>query len=166
MTVPGRGEGLEDSLLTRVQGEWGDEWRPAHRLDRDTSGCVAFARGKGLGTVSKAFMRKSERVKSVEESELLLSLFSGRDEDVEKSYIAKVHGIVADDRGSVLAPIGKVKVVDESTGASFNRWSLGRDTMGPRVALTEVRASEGWGEERSNEALRIPRRRAKRGAND
>ena len=137
LTVPGRGKELKDSLLVRVQRDWGEEWRNAHRLDRDTSGCIAFARAEGLKTVSQAFMRKSERVKSADESDLMSDLFSGPDEDVEKSYVAKVHGILADDRGSISEPIGKVGVVDESTGASFNRWALGSDTASPRVALTE-----------------------------
>ena len=122
------------SLLSRVQKELGKEWRNAHRLDRDTSGCIAFARGKGLGVVSRAFMRKSERVKAVKENELLLL---SRDEDVDKTYVAKVHGVVEDDRRVFNKPIGKVKVVDESTGSSFNRWAIGSDTEGPRIAVTE-----------------------------
>jgi RluA family pseudouridine synthase len=57
---------------------------PAHRLDRDTSGAILFAKGKDC-------------------QEKLMQFF--KDKQVNKTYIAFVHGRVAQPRGKIRIPI-------------------------------------------------------------
>lgn len=57
---------------------------PAHRLDRDTSGVILFAKGR-------------------EVQEKLMQFF--KDKKVNKTYIAFVHGRVAEPRGKIRIPI-------------------------------------------------------------
>ena len=57
---------------------------PAHRLDRDTSGVILFAKGK-------------------ENQQKLMQFF--KDKQVNKNYIAFVHGRVAEPRGKIRIPI-------------------------------------------------------------
>lgn len=62
------------SLVWQVRRLWGPDWSPVHRIDRDTSGLVLFARGPRLpGWLNRAFEHRR----------------------VEKAYLARVHGIVA-----------------------------------------------------------------------
>ncbi|GMH72775.1 hypothetical protein TL16_g06003 [Triparma laevis f. inornata] len=139
LTVPGKQDDMSDCLLSRVQAEYGGEWRNVHRLDRDTSGCVAFARNKMIGEASRTFMRKSESVnESVKGGEISVTGSDGG--DVEKRYVAKVHGIVEKDSGRISIPIGKEKVTDD--GNSFNRWALGDHTEKARVAITDYSVIE------------------------
>lgn len=61
------------SLVWQVRKLWGPDWSPVHRIDRDTSGLVLFARGPRLpGWLNRAFEHRR----------------------VEKTYLARVHGIV------------------------------------------------------------------------
>ena len=57
---------------------------PAHRLDRDTTGVILFAKGK-------------------EEQQRLMQFF--KEKKVNKTYIAFVHGRVAEPRGKIRIPI-------------------------------------------------------------
>ena len=57
---------------------------PAHRLDRDTTGVILFAKGK-------------------ENQQKLMQFF--KDKQVNKTYIAFVHGRVAEPRGKIRIPI-------------------------------------------------------------
>ncbi|WP_308917770.1 RluA family pseudouridine synthase [Jannaschia sp. LMIT008] len=83
LSVPGRGAHLADSLLTRLQ-ESEPEVLLCHRLDRDTSGVMVFA-------LTKAGQRGMGR------------LFETR--KVAKRYVARVHGRVAEAKGTVDLPL-------------------------------------------------------------
>ena len=63
-----------------------DDFRlyPCHRLDRDTSGVIVFAKGKS-------------------KQQKMMQLFKAR--SIKKSYIAFVHGIVKRQEGSISQPI-------------------------------------------------------------
>jgi 23S rRNA pseudouridine1911/1915/1917 synthase len=72
------------TLVWQVRRLWGEGWAPAHRLDRDTSGLVLFARGDRLPRwTGRAFARHG----------------------VEKEYLALVHGELSA-AVRVEAPIG------------------------------------------------------------
>ena len=77
----------EDRTLVNVvndqQGAKGDLY-PAHRLDRDTTGVILFAKGK-------------------ENQQKLMQFF--KDKRVSKTYIAFVHGRVVEPRGKIRIPI-------------------------------------------------------------
>lgn len=83
LTVPGRGEHLQDCLIHRVQRHV-PEALIVHRLDMATSGLVLLARG---GDMQRA----------------LSGLFMHR--QVDKRYVAWVHGIVPDDEGEIDLPL-------------------------------------------------------------
>ena len=83
LSVPGRGEDKQDCLVVRVQREFPDALI-VHRLDFDTSGLLVLARGKDMH-------RK------------LSILFQER--QVEKKYVAKVNGRLAEERGTVDLPL-------------------------------------------------------------
>jgi len=60
LTVPGRGDHLQDCLIHRVQGHL-PEALIVHRLDMDTSGLVILARGPDMQrALSKLFMEAGE----------------------------------------------------------------------------------------------------------
>lgn len=40
------GSGIRWSVIDAVKAAWGDDWQPAHRLDRATSGCLAITQGR------------------------------------------------------------------------------------------------------------------------
>jgi 23S rRNA pseudouridine1911/1915/1917 synthase len=85
-TMPGGGLYLEHTLLAVVR-RWAPEASPMHRLGRDTSGVVLFARtAAAAGTVQAAF----------------------RERRVEKTYLALCAGHPARDAFTVEAPIGEV----------------------------------------------------------
>ncbi|HNY30502.1 MAG TPA: RluA family pseudouridine synthase [Fibrobacteria bacterium] len=72
------------SLVWQVRKLWGADWSPVHRIDRDTSGLVLFARGSRLlGWLNRAFEHRR----------------------VEKVYLARVHGRV-DEAMVADGPIG------------------------------------------------------------
>src|SRR5476649_1282275 len=76
----------EDHTLVNVvnqqQGAQGHLY-PAHRLDRDTTGVILFAKGK-------------------ENKQKLMQFF--KDKQVNKTYIALVHGHVNEPRGKIRIP--------------------------------------------------------------
>lgn len=84
LAVPGRGEAGADNLTSRVQRLYADALI-VHRLDMSTSGLMLFARGiEAQRRLSRAFAERQ----------------------VDKHYEAWVEGMVADDAGSIDAPVG------------------------------------------------------------
>ncbi|MBK9520207.1 MAG: RluA family pseudouridine synthase [Rhodocyclaceae bacterium] len=83
LSVPGRGEGGQDSLITRVQTVYSDALS-VHRLDMATSGLIIFARGAEMHrALSIAFEKRS----------------------INKRYCAVVHGHMMDDCGDISLPL-------------------------------------------------------------
>lgn len=83
-----------------------------HRLDRETSGVLLFAKNK------KAH-------------EFLKSQFAGR--TIKKTYMAIVNGSVKNDHGIIRKPIGR-------SPKDFRRWLAGRGARGQlREAITEYK---------------------------
>lgn len=83
LTVPGRGEHVQDCLIHRVQQHLPDALI-VHRLDMDTSGLVLLGRGPEMQrALSRLFM----------------------DRQVYKRYEAVVSGLIAQDRGDIDAPL-------------------------------------------------------------
>lgn len=83
LSVPGRGEGLADCLLSRLAIDY-PEVLLCHRLDRDTSGIMIFA-------LTKEGQRKMGRMFEVRR--------------VRKRYVARVTGEVAAQSGTVDLPL-------------------------------------------------------------
>ena len=71
------------NLVNEQQGA-GGHLHPAHRLDRDTTGVILFAKGK-------------------DNQQKLMQFF--KEKQVHKTYIAFVHGHVAQPRGKIRIPI-------------------------------------------------------------
>jgi len=83
LCVPGRGADKQDCLFTRLSAQWGELW-VVHRLDRDTSGVVLFARDSAaLAMLARQFQERS----------------------VAKRYVAIVAGRVEADRGRLTWPL-------------------------------------------------------------
>jgi tRNA pseudouridine32 synthase/23S rRNA pseudouridine746 synthase len=83
LSVPGRGDHLADSLLTRLQSLH-PETLLCHRLDRDTSGIMVFALTKDAQRrMGRAFETKR----------------------VAKRYVARVAGLVAQEAGTIDLPL-------------------------------------------------------------
>ncbi len=72
------------TLVNIVNQQQGGDLYPAHRLDRDTTGVILFAKGK-------------------DNQQKLMQFF--KDKQVNKTYIAFVHGRVAEPRGKIRIPI-------------------------------------------------------------
>lgn len=87
LSVPGRGPGLEDSALCRVAARHPAAYA-AHRLDMDTSGLLVIA-----------LRRKAEAA-------LLLQF---REHTVEKVYVARVAGHLAEDQGRVELALSRIE---------------------------------------------------------
>jgi tRNA pseudouridine32 synthase/23S rRNA pseudouridine746 synthase len=86
LTVPGREVWNQDSLVTRLQSEWG-ELHAVHRLDLETSGLVVLARNLAtLGALQRMFAERR----------------------VNKTYEALLQGCPEGASGRVEAPIGRV----------------------------------------------------------
>ncbi len=83
LSVPGRGEGRDDCLISRAARQYGDAMI-VHRLDMATSGLLVLARGEAM-----------QRAVSM--------LF--QDRHVSKRYVALVHGLLASDEGEVALPL-------------------------------------------------------------
>lgn len=83
LSVPGRGDHLADCLLTRVQEAFPDALL-VHRLDRDTSGVMVFA-----------LTPHAQRHLGLQ--------FEKR--QTKKTYVARVHGRIADKTGTVDLPL-------------------------------------------------------------
>ncbi|NTV10393.1 MAG: RNA pseudouridine synthase [Zoogloea sp.] len=83
LSVPGRGEGKQDCMASRVQAEFADALI-VHRLDMATSGLLVMARGAAV-------------------HRQLSLLFQGR--EVDKRYLAVVAGRMAREGGEVDLPL-------------------------------------------------------------
>ncbi len=111
LSVPGRGEGMEDCLSARVQHEFPDAL-VVHRLDMSTSGLIVMARGIGMQrALSNAFAERK----------------------VHKRYEAVAHGQVVapmDDWRTIDLPIRvdwprrPLRVIDPTGQASVSRVRL------------------------------------------
>ena len=82
-TIPERDLSVE-SLLIRLREERGEELLPVHRLDKEVSGVVLFARTR---EAHRELNRQFEQ------------------REVRKVYVAIVHGVVGPNRGRIDAPI-------------------------------------------------------------
>lgn len=83
LSVPGRGEGKEDCVASRVQAEFPDALI-VHRLDMSTSGLLLLARGAAMHRqLSIAFQNRK----------------------VSKRYIAVVAGQLAEPAGEIALPL-------------------------------------------------------------
>ena len=83
LSVPGRGEDKQDSMISRVRQRYGDALI-VHRLDMETSGILLLARGKDAHRrLSRAFQERQ----------------------VEKQYLAVVDGRFAQVEGEVDLPL-------------------------------------------------------------
>ena len=83
LSVPGKGEGLADCLITRVQAVFPDALL-VHRLDRDTSGVMIFA-----------LTPHAQRHLGLQ--------FETR--QTKKTYVARVWGEMADREGTIDLPL-------------------------------------------------------------
>ena len=124
LSVPGRGPDKQDCVVSRLQRDF-PGIRIVHRLDWETSGLLVLARN-----------REAHRELSRQ--------FEAR--EVEKNYIAVVHGRVAGERGEVDAPLRcdwpnrPRQMVDYGQGKpSLTRWHcLERSARSSRLLLTPV----------------------------
>lgn len=109
LAVPGRGDDLKDCLSARVQRQFSDAL-VVHRLDRDTSGLIVMARGlESQRALSRQFELRT----------------------VDKRYVAVVHGVVSQGRGTIELPLRKDfdhpprHMVDHQWGRpAQTRWQL------------------------------------------
>ena len=121
LTVPGKLEGRQDSLITRLQAARWDALL-VHRLDCDTSGVILFARTRqAQGFLGQAFEQRR----------------------AEKTYIARLHGRLADDHGTVDLPLGsdwayrpRQKVTPDGRPARTGWQVIDRSETETRVRLT------------------------------
>ena len=82
-SVPGRGADLQDCMATRVRARCADAL-VVHRLDMATSGLLLIARGvQAQRSLSDSFARR----------------------EVDKRYVAVVHGLVAQPAGDIDLPL-------------------------------------------------------------
>ncbi len=123
-SVPGRAEGLQDCMASRVQAIAADAL-VVHRLDMATSGLLVFARGKpAQRQLSDAFAQR----------------------EVGKLYVAVVAGQVAQDSGEIDLPLitdwpnRPRQKVDFDTGKpSLTRYRvLSRSPHDTRLALEPI----------------------------
>ena len=121
LSVPGKLEGRQDCLLTRLQAARWDALL-VHRLDCDTSGVIIFARTKqAQGFLGQEFEQRR----------------------AHKTYVARVHGVIAADRGTVDLPLGsdwnyrpRQKVTAEGKPALTDWLVIARSDTETRVRLT------------------------------
>lgn len=126
---PGGGESLEDWFPFLAF----EHPRPpglAHRLDRDTAGCLALGRSqKGLSRLGKLFEQRR----------------------VHKAYWAVVRGVPATDHGSVSLPLAKVSaqggwkvIADKKNGqAAQTDWTLLGSSADGALSWLECRPRSG-----------------------
>lgn len=124
LSVPGRGEAKQDSVVTRLAAEFG--WvREVHRLDWETSGLMVLARNREAHSeLSRQF----------------------REREVEKRYCALVYGELGQEEGEVRLPLRgdwpnrPRQIVDREQGKpAYTRWRrLGIEGGNSRVELTPV----------------------------
>lgn len=122
LSVPGKLEGRQDCLLSRLQAARWDALL-VHRLDCDTSGVIAFARTKqAQGFLGQEFEHRRAR----------------------KTYVARVHGRIAGDSGLIDLPLGsdwnyrpRQKVDHENGRPAQTEWHvLDRSDTETRVRLS------------------------------
>ena len=121
LSVPGRGAHLADCLLTRVQSMFSDALL-VHRLDRDTSGVMVFARTPHAQRhLSMQFEKRS----------------------MKKAYVARLEGRLEPRSGSVDLPLivdwpnrPRQKVCHGTGKPALTQWSVQRyDDDETRVRL-------------------------------
>jgi tRNA pseudouridine32 synthase/23S rRNA pseudouridine746 synthase len=121
LSVPGKLEGRQDCLITRLQAAFWDALL-VHRLDCDTSGVMIFARTKqAQGFLGQEFEHRRAR----------------------KTYVARVWGQMAEDNGTVDLPLGSDwpnrprQMVDAENGRPARTdWQVtGRSDTETRVRL-------------------------------
>ena len=121
LSVPGKGEAGRHNLWTLALARWPDA-QVVHRLDMATSGAIVLARGADAQrALSLAFARR----------------------EVDKQYVAVVHGLIAEDEGLIDLPLitdwpnrPRQKVCAVQGKPSQTRWRmLERD---PARQLTRV----------------------------
>lgn len=122
LSVPGKLEGRQDSLLTRLQAARWDALL-VHRLDCDTSGVIIFARTKqAQGFLGQEFEHRR----------------------AQKTYIARLHGQLQGESGTVDLPLGsdwdyrpRQKVDHQHGRPAQTDWQvIGRTATETRVRLT------------------------------
>jgi tRNA pseudouridine32 synthase / 23S rRNA pseudouridine746 synthase len=121
LSVPGKLEGRQDCLLTRLQAARWDALL-VHRLDCDTSGVILFARTKqAQGFLGQEFEHRR----------------------AQKTYIARVHGQIAGDHGTIDLPLGsdwdyrpRQKVTPDGRSAQTDWQVTSRSDTETRVRLT------------------------------
>lgn len=124
LSVPGRGADKQDCVAARMQRQWADAL-VVHRLDQATSGLLLMGRGLAMQrTLSRAFERGQ----------------------VDNGYEAVVHGVFADDHGTIDLPLAadwpnrpRQKVDTVNGKPSVTRWrviSRDADRRTTRLALT------------------------------
>jgi len=83
LSVPGKKESHSDCIASRAKDTYGRVF-PVHRLDMDTSGIILLARTKAaLTELSRQFEKRQ----------------------VQKTYIARLDGLVAEDEGTIDLPL-------------------------------------------------------------
>jgi len=121
LTVPGKLEGRQDCLITRLQAARWDALT-VHRLDCDTSGVIIFARTKqAQGFLGQEFEQRR----------------------AQKTYVARVHGVIAEDSGHIDLPLGsdweyrpRQKVTSDGKPAQTDWQVTFRTDTETRVRLT------------------------------
>jgi len=106
-TIPTR-NGQGGSLLEALSAERGEKLYIVHRIDKETSGVIVFAR-------------------NAEAHRWLNRQFETR--SVEKAYLALTHGVVAPDKGTIDAPLrqfgsGRVAVDSERGKGSVTEFQV------------------------------------------
>ncbi len=122
LTVPGKTPDLADCLEERAAREWPGA-RIVHRLDMDTSGVIVLARNHAVQRHLGLQFEKRQ---------------------MEKRYIARVTGIVAQDSGTIDLPLRcdwpnrPLQMVCQEQGKpSRTHWQvIERETAATRLALT------------------------------
>lgn len=122
LSVPGKLEGRADCLEARLRKAFPNALL-VHRLDCDTSGVMIFARNKAAqGFLGQEFEQRR----------------------AQKTYVARVRGVIAADNGRVDLPLGTDwpnrprQMVDFAKGrAAVTDWQvIGREGNETRVRLT------------------------------
>lgn len=124
LSVPGRGEDKQDSVVTRMSS-WFPGIREVHRLDWETSGLMMLAR------TSEAHSELSRQF---------------REREIKKGYLAVVDGELGESEGEIALPLRcdwpnrPRQMVDPEQGKpSLTRWCrLSREEGYSRVALTPI----------------------------
>ena len=122
LTVPGKLEGRQDCLITRLQAARWDALT-VHRLDCDTSGVIIFARTKqAQGFLGQEFEQRR----------------------AQKTYVARLNGTLSPDTGTVDLPLGsdweyrpRQKVDHQKGRPAVTDWQvISRTDTETRVRLT------------------------------